>query len=105
MLQRDNLTFQELGFLLLYSFIIIQMTRNIVSTLRCKKQEVRVYIHIYPFFVFAFSLPTYRFSPAEEELVPCQGVIAGLPALDELPADLFLLQLPFDQRLSFLVHD
>lgn len=48
---------------------------------------------------------TYGFASAEEQLVPCQGEVAGFPALDELPADLLLLQLPFDQRLAFLVDN
>lgn len=51
------------------------------------------------------SLATYGFASPEEQLVSCQGEVAGFPALDELPADLFLLQLPLDQRLSLLVHD
>lgn len=53
----------------------------------------------------SFPLATYRFAPSEEQLVSCQGEIASFPALDELPADLLLLQLPLDQRLSLLVHN
>lgn len=48
---------------------------------------------------------TYRFASPEEQLVPCQCEVAGFPALDELPADLLLLQLPLDQRLPLLVDN
>lgn len=34
---------------------------------------------------------TYGFASPEEQLVSCQGEVAGFPALDELPADLLLL--------------
>lgn len=60
---------------------------------------------VYFIYFFSLLLPTYKFAPAEEELVSCQGEVAGLPAFDKLPADLFLLQLSFDQRLPFLVHN
>lgn len=50
-------------------------------------------------------LATYWFASPEEQLVSCQGEVAGFPALDELPAHLFLLQLPLNQRLPLLVHN
>lgn len=51
------------------------------------------------------SAPTYRFAPTKKQLISRQGEVAGFPALDELPADLLLLQLPLNERLSFLVHN
>lgn len=53
----------------------------------------------------SLSAPTYRFAPAEKQLISRQGEVVGLPALDELPADLLLLQLPLNERLTFLVHN
>lgn len=53
----------------------------------------------------SFSVSTYRFASPEKELISRQGEVAGFPALNELPANLFLFQLPLDQRLSLLVYD
>lgn len=47
----------------------------------------------------------YWFASPEEQLVSSQGEVASFPALDELPADLLLLQLPLDQWLPLLVNN
>lgn len=49
-------------------------------------------------------LHTHGFSFPKEQLVASEGEIASFPPLDELPADLLLLQLAFHQRLPVLVH-
>lgn len=49
-------------------------------------------------------LRTHRFSFPKEQLVASEGEVASFPPLDELPADLLLLQLAFHQRLPVLVH-
>jgi len=49
-------------------------------------------------------LHTHGFSFPKEQLVASEGEVASFPPLDELPADLLLLQLAFHQRLPVLVH-
>lgn len=90
------------------SFIMIQTTRNgeiNQGSLNERTGTMCMCVFVCVCEEASLLLATYWFAPPEEELVSRQGEVAGFPALDELPADLLLLQLPLDQRLPLLVHN